>query len=270
MNTQEAYPSDMSNESVPIPDAFGSWQFEAAEKTPGISFGVEIADEIPVWRTDLPADLDQANTQLTEQEGELGDTLAALNTTPERIDVLVRQAQLAGTTDISFEAPGAETLAEPDFELLDMVQTINSPTVGISFAVGDERTSNIEAAFTQFNEDMSSLLRMVAHFAWIETEIGGELLARSVVSWTGDMDTSWATGLKEEIYQLHKRSLGQALSTRNIALHAITITAQSALKLSVLLATPGGQLLALPLVWKYVKQIMTDVKRYKEITKVPI
>lgn len=270
MTDQDQSREEMNNDTVPIPAAFNSWQFEPAQETVGVAFGLGASDDIPVWRTELPADLDQASGQLDSGEAQIADTLAALNTTPERIDGLVRQAQLSGTAGVSFDTADLDTLAGPEADLLDMVQTVNSPSVGVSFAVGDERTSRIETAFHQFNEDMSRLLRLVANFAWVETEIGGELLARSVVSWTGDMDTSWAAGLKSEIYQLHKRSLGQALATRNIALHAITITAQSALKLSILLATPGGGLLALPMVWKYVKQIMADVQKYKELAKVPI
>jgi hypothetical protein len=270
MTDQDLAQGKKNNETVPIPAAFSSWQFEPAEDTAGIAFGLGESEDIPVWRTELPADLDQASQQLNSDQAQIADTLAALNTTPDRIDGLVRQAQVAGTAGVSFDTSGIDALSEPEADLLDMVQTINSPSIGVSFAVGDEKTSKIESAFSHFNDDMTRLLRLVANFAWVETEIGGELLARSVVSWTGDMDTSWANGLKVEIYQLHKRSLGQALATRNIALHAVTITAQSALKLSVLLATPGGGLLALPMVWKYVKQIMADVQRYKEITKVPI
>jgi hypothetical protein len=270
MIDQELPMDEMSNETASFPAAFASWQFQDAQDSANVSFDLASAGEIPVWRTELPADLDQAADQLIAEAAQIEDTLSALDTTPERIDALVRQSQLASTGGVSFDAAGLDALSEPDADLLDMVQTINSPTVGISFAVGDERTTKIETAFHQFNDDMGRLLRFVAHFAWVETEIGGELLARSVVSWTGDLDTSWGSGLKEEIYQLHKSSLAQALATRNIALHAITITAQSAIKLSVLLATPGGGLLALPMVWKYVKQIMADVQKYKEITKVPV
>ncbi len=269
MTDQDLLRGEMGEEITPIPAAFSSWQFEPAGDTGGLSFAAGDSEDVPIWRTDLPADFDQAWDQLAAADAQINDTLSALNTTPERIDSLVYQAQLTGA-GMSFDASGLDTLPEPDADLLEMVQTLNSPTIGISFAVGDDRTSKIETAYTQFNKDMARLLRLVANFAWVETEVGGELLARSVVSWTGDLDTSWVAGLEEEVYQLHKRSLHQALATRNIALHAITITASSALKLSVLIATPGGGLLALPMVWKYVKQIMADIQKYKEILKVPL
>jgi hypothetical protein len=271
MNTDNGPHQPVMNKETVAPSAlFGSWQFQSQQSATGVFFGVSSAGEVPVWRTELPVDLGEASEQLAEDEAQLDDSLAVLNSTPDRIDALVQRAQLASSAGISFDAASPDPLPEPDAELLDMVQTINSPAVGVSFAVGDEQQSDLETAYHQFNEDMARLLRQVANFAWVETVLSGDLVARSVVSWTGDLDTNWASGLKEEIYQLHKHSLTQALATRNIALHAVTITAHSALKLSVLLATPGGGLLALPLVWKYVKQIMADVQRYKEITKVPI
>jgi hypothetical protein len=117
---------------------------------------------------------------------------------------------------------------------------------------------------------MNRLLRLVTHFAWVETEIEGQLLGRSVVSWSGDLDTNWASSAAAEVYQLHQRSLNQALVTRNIALHAVTITTQSAVKLAVLLAAPGGALLALPVAWKFVKSILADIQKYKDLTRAPL
>ena len=260
----------MNNETAPLPAAYASSKFQQVKDTAEISFGLASGEGIPVWRSQLPADPERAASQLAENETQTQDSINALNAVPDRIDTLVQQAQLASSGVVSFDTAAMDTLPQPEADLLDLVETINSPAVGVSFAVGGEDQSKIETAFAQFDDDMQRLLRLVTHFAWVETEVEGQLLSRSVVSWTGDLDTNWAAGLKADIYQLHKRSLIQALATRNIALHAITITAQSAVKLSVLLATPGGAILALPLAWKFVKQILADIQKYKEITKIPI
>jgi len=258
----------MSKDSPPLPAAFGYWQFETTSDKPGGSFeAASTTDEtVPVWRSEFPADPVAAAAALTENENQTQGSIIALNSVPDRIDTLLLQVQLADPAGVSFDIT---SMPEPEAELLDLVQTINMPATGVSFVVGGEDQNKIEEAFAQFDSDMKRLLRLVTHFAWVETEVEGVLLGRSVVSWTGDLDTNWATGLKADIYQLHKRSLIQALATRNIALHAITITAQSAVKLSVLLATPGGAILALPLAWKFVKQILADIQKYKEITKIP-
>ncbi len=259
----------MNKDSDPLPAAFGEWQFKPSTDTPAVSFGLDAASDegIPVWRKDLSADPDDAAAELTHSEALTQVSLDELNAVPDRIDNLIQQAQIAGAGGISFEVA---TMPEPEADLLDLIDTINRPAVEVSFAIGGEDRSKIEGAFDQFGSDMNQLLRLVTHFAWVETQIEGELLGRSVVSWTGDMDTNWATGIKDEVYQLHRRSLNQALVTRNIALHAVTITTQSAVKLAVLLAAPGGALLALPVAWKFVKAIMADIQKYKDLTKVPL
>jgi hypothetical protein len=256
------------NES-PLPAAFGSWQFQQTSDAVGLSFDIAFGDEIPVWRSDLSADIKKASAKLTEHETHIQDSMAALNDVPERIDALVHQAQLASAGGVSFDSAAIGALPEPEAELLDMVHTINLPAAGVSYALGGEEQSKIEAAFAQFADDMQRLLRLVTHFAWVDTEVEGELLGRSVVSWTSDLDTNWEIGLKTETYQLHKRTLVQALATRNVTLHAITITTQTAIKLSILLTTPASAILALPLAWKFVKQIMADVQKHKEITQIP-
>jgi hypothetical protein len=88
MTDQDLAQGKKNNETVPIPAAFSSWQFEPAEDTAGIAFGLGESEDIPVWRTELPADLDQASQQLNSDQAQIADTLAALNTTPDRIDAL--------------------------------------------------------------------------------------------------------------------------------------------------------------------------------------
>jgi hypothetical protein len=259
----------MNNDSDPLPAAFESWQFESDKSVPGVSFGLDSAPEerIPVWRKDLSADPEVAAAELTASEALTQASMEELDAVPGRIDDLISHVQSESVGGVSFAAPSTEALPAPEAELLDLLGTINSPAVGISFAVGGEEQGKIENAFDQFGSDMNRLLRLVTHFAWVETEIEGQLLGRSVVSWSGDLDTNWASSAAAEVYQMHQRSLNQALVTRNIALHAVTITTQSAVKLAVLLAAPGGALLALPVAWKFVKGILADIQKYKDLTQ---
>ena len=262
----------MKSEIDPLPDAFGGWQFSPTTDTSSVSFSLDTTpdEQIPVWRQELPLDPEAATAELLENEAQMQLSMQALDEVPGRIDALVLQTQQASLDGISFAADSLETLPEPEADLMDLVQTINKPAVGVSFEVGGEDQSKLETAFTQFGADMEHLFRLVTHFAWVETQIEDVLLGRSIVSWTGDLDTSWKSGLKDEIHQLHKSSLNQALATRNLVLHAVTITTKSAAKLAVLLATPGGAILALPVAWKFIKQILADVQKYKELTKIPI
>lgn len=255
-----------------IQAVFGRWQFSPLDEQPGISFDLEGAPEeqVPVWHSDFSIDPVEADAQLAEMEGILHLSSAALDDVPARIDALVIRAQQMATAGVSFSPAALEALPDPEAAALDLIQTINMPAAGLSFSPGGEEQGKLQAAFDEFRSDLDQLLRLVTNFAWVETQLDGSVVGHSVVSWTGDLDTSWKTALKAEVHQLHKRSLNHALATRNLALHAVTVTVKSAAKLAVLLATPGGAFLALPVAWKFVKQILADVQQYKQLTKIPI
>jgi hypothetical protein len=84
------------------------------------------------------------------------------------------------------------------------------------------------------------------------------------------LNTAWKPGLLPENRDLHRRALQQALATRHIVMHALVVTTGSAAKLALLLTTPASALLALPVAWKLVKQIMADIEKYKQIAKIPL
>jgi hypothetical protein len=54
-----------------------------------------------------------------------------------------------------------------------------------------------------------------------------------------------------------------ALASRLALLRLITTVLQATAKISILLATPGAQLLALPAAWRYVNQILKDFETYR-------
>jgi hypothetical protein len=252
---------------VSTPAIFEMWGTSSDSISPGISYSLEEAGGVsaPVWRLPLPADPEKAETQLRERQALLESSQAALEGVPERIDRLLEGTRLASSGRIAFDIEAAQALPEPETDLLASLQSLRQPLLGVSFAVDEEQRGKLEAAFERFNADIDRLLRTISHFAWVETEVGEKLIARTIVSWDGDADTAWGTELKPLEYQDHQRSLSQALASRNIILHAILVTVQSAAKLAVLLATPGGALLALPLAWKFVNQILTDVEKFQNL-----
>ena len=91
------------------------------------------------------------------------------------------------------------------------------------------------------------------------------MLARTVVGWTGDLDTLWEQYLRPEQIDLHRRSLNLAITSRAAMLRTFIVTTQGAAKLSILLATPGGAILALPAAWKYVNQILAELEKIRDL-----
>ena len=229
-----------------------------------------VAQAYPVWRLDLPADSTSAEMVLAERQEVLSASELALKDVPERIEDLVLQARAIGGVGLSFAPQTAETLPEPEADALELLHTLELPAVGLSFAAGSDERRGLEQAFDQFKADMDDLLRLVTHFAWVETQQEGRLIGRTVVGWSGDLDTLWQPGLTPEQHELHRSSLRQALASRNILLHAVVVTLRSAAKLAVLLTTPGGALLVVPVAWKFVKEIMADIEKYKLIAETPL
>jgi hypothetical protein len=82
-----------------------------------------------------------------------------------------------------------------------------------------------------------------------------------------DANTFWQWGTSPEQFGLHQRTLKLAIDSRNALMRTFGLTAEAAVKLSVLLATPGGAIVALPAAWKYVNQILTEVGQYRALTQ---
>ncbi len=109
--------------------------------------------------------------------------------------------------------------------------------------------------------------RFVGHYAWVETRTQGQLLGQTAVSWTGDANTVWQEGLDPAQMALHQRTLTLALASRDTVIRTFILVASGAARLSVLLATPGGAILALRAAWKFVKQVQAELERHQQITK---
>jgi hypothetical protein len=85
-----------------------------------------------------------------------------------------------------------------------------------------------------------------------------DLLGQTTVSWSGDVNTVWRVGLSPEDVKLHQRTLALALQSRDTLLQILVMATQFAVKLSVLLAMPGGAILALPAAWKFINQVLAE------------
>jgi hypothetical protein len=72
----------------------------------------------------------------------------------------------------------------------------------------------------------------------------------------GDMHTVWHAGLDPTLAMLHQR----ALASRDARMRTVVV-ARVALKLSVLMSTPGGALLALPAAWTFVHQVPAELAK---------
>lgn len=242
----------------------------------GVAFGTTgvATAEAPVWRANLPADLHQAAERLDKAEEGLEASQQALTVATDRIDALVERR----STGLAFDTPvagalAAETfaagagLAEPERELLGLLQEAKTGRPPVSFAAGEEVSGGLRQAAQQFQGFMERVRQVVAHYAWVETHVEGELLGRTTVGWTGDMRTAWQEGLDPAQMALHQRTLTLALASRETLIQTLVVVTSGAARLSMLLSTPVGAILALPAAWKFINQVRAEIEKHQQITK---
>jgi hypothetical protein len=203
---------------------------------------------------DLPADPLQAEAWLAREEAGLDAAQRALGMAAERMDAFALSPGVP-----SFSAgPG------PEAELLALLAaTPGGQRAGtVSFAPGDRFGAWADAE-RELREFLDTLLRSIAHAAWVETRVGGELAAQSAVGWTGDTETALEEGIDLARAALHGRALDLALRRRQVSMRAFAVAAEGAAKLAVLTAAPGGAILALPAALKYVRALMEQLQQFR-------
>jgi hypothetical protein len=253
----------------PLPGVLGNWDIPPLPVGEVVSFGAPSPDigPAPAWRVDLPADPSAAIQQLENSRAELQASQEALNNVPDRIENLVNRSQAEARGEVSF---AAEPLPPAEAELIRMLGAAGQIAVRgeqpeVSFGLGQDLGAELRKATEGFQQFTQRISRLIAHFAWVETQVTGHLLARTVVGWTGDTDTLWEQYLGPEQIDLHRRSLNLAITSRAAMLRTFIVTTQGAAKLSILLATPGGAILALPAAWKYVNQILAELEKIRDL-----
>ena len=242
-----------------LPPIFQTWQFTPTQVNGELSFEVAAAPDEPaaLWSLDLPADPEQAQAQLARMEAQIQAAQEALASAPERLDAFVGRMQSGQEAEFALEAArpaeaGATRAAEA--ELLVWLETVQPGEVSFEAAVS--REGELEETVSQFRQALDVLTGQILHLAKVETRQDGELIANSLVSWKGDLDTSWRERISPEEQDLHQRSLHLAVISRLAMLKMVVTTAQGAAKIAALIATPGGAILALPAAWKYLQKLI--------------
>jgi hypothetical protein len=111
---------------------------------------------------------------------------------------------------------------------------------------------------------LAQLLDRVADLARgrarIETRVEGALVAQSITTLSGDTELWAAPRLSLTGAQLHARSVAVAVRTRHAWARILTLTVRGAGRLAVI-GLPGGALSAVPLVWRFVRDVLRELRR---------
>jgi hypothetical protein len=247
------------------------WETTPAQPGGAVSFAAPGADvleaDVPVWRVSLSGELRQAATDLEDSLAQVETSRGALAAARTRLDSLV--ARRRSESDVSFAVASAgPDLPAPEQELLQQLSAIKGEDAAVSFGLlGLPSRSGLEAAGEQFRGVMARLTQSLIYYALVETRLEARLMGRTAISWSADAKTLWQSSTPPEVFALHQRSLKLAVESRNSLLRMFVLTAQAAVRLSVLVATPGGQLLALPAAWKFVNQVLAEIGQYRELQR---
>jgi hypothetical protein len=196
----------------------------------GESFGSG-EDGPPVWRAVLAADVSLAAADLAEAESRLTAAQRGLELAERRRATTLEVAReaAAGAANRAFGASPDAAVATDERDLLDSLRQPR-PEAGAS----------IWSALAQLHLDGT-----------VETELGGQLVARTLLGWAAGERTVWRAECTDSQAALHRRTVSLAMESRVVLVRRLSLGLRYAARVAATLALPGGPLLALPTVLRY-------------------
>ncbi len=247
---------------------FGAWELSAASAEGTVSFaapGAPAETEGLVWRMDLPADSAAAQAQLDAQLARMKASEAALPTVQARVRSVAARAKTAASEPVSF---AATPLEGAEGELLTELAQLRPAEGMVEFGLLDSlKEKVIPPAWGDALQKAQPLLdrvqNAVLYSALVETRIAGQHIARTTIGWAGDANTAWGHDAHPDDLALHARALALAIASRHMLTRIFMLTA----RLAVTLSAPGGPVLALPAAWKFINQVLAEVRQYQELAQ---
>ena len=243
-------------------DPFGLW--DIAPATGGVSFsaGAAPVPEEPIYHASF-ASPEQGLALLDLRQRELAGQQATLGRLEERLNQIV---QSGGS--VAFAAPGE---VEPEFVTpeLELDAAIRHMTEPVSYGLLDrwkkkEQEDDLEAT-SQWRKFLDQARELVMNYARVQTEVAGIPIGQTAVDWTGDFRTIWTPTVTSTDMALHYRNITGTLQYRLGTLRLVGVVGAGAANIAVKLAVPGGQLLALPAVWNFVKDVLAEWRKLQAL-----
>ncbi|MCS6846829.1 MAG: hypothetical protein RMN52_03845 [Anaerolineae bacterium] len=229
-------------------ELFGAW-------TTGAAVEKDLAASAPaigaIWRRAVPPDARTARSALQAQD-------EALQRDHENIEKAIQRLN----DFIEAWTPGQPARAKslkdapqpPEDALAAALDRIRAPQA-------KDLLDPLQAAREEFDAFVRRVGELVSHYAVIETSSNGTLIARTLVSWTGDFKSLLRSDATPDQIRLHERNVRAALARRAALIRLMGVISTSAAKIALRLATPGAQLLVLPALWQFVRDVIEELRR---------
>ncbi len=231
-------------------DLFGIW--EAAPAPEAVSFDAA-APAVPTWRVALPASPDEAQALLEARIREMTHSTQDLAQAQTRLAHVDLSAAL-----VSFAVPGAMTQEDRLREALGAARAAGE----MSFAA---EAPELAAERRSWQDHLAQVQDMLAHAAYVETEIAEALIGRTAVSWDGDFRTTWQAGASAESMRLHQQSLHLAMVWRMALIRLAMVVGRGAVRLAASAGISG--VLALPAAWRFVQDVLDELRRLRAVQR---
>ncbi|MBX0329778.1 hypothetical protein K2Z83_19085 [Oscillochloris sp. ZM17-4] len=228
----------------------GPWTTRPAPPA-SFSAGAAPAAGAPVWRARLPADPQAARAALDDAGRGLRAQGAALETAEGRM----RRVAGGGASFAAGRTPA------PELELMGLIGELRAAESGASsFGLRETASAGWGEAEAKFRAFAAQIHETLTSYAVVETEFGRALIGRTSVGWTGDVRSLLAAGLSPDQADLHRRTLALALESRAALLRTFTTVLRGATIVATMISSPVGAVTALPAAWKFVDQLLSDMR----------
>ena len=262
-------------------DPLGLWQVpERPARDEAVAFSVGEAKapaepEAPTWRVSLPDSPEAAQAILQRQSRAMQLAQRDLQRVDRQLTAFDPQKEEAG---VSFSA--ADELSAPKSDLLQSIARYQPApeTEVVAYGLFSWRKDRKKAeekkprsratlapedrqTMAQWRAFMEQVRRTVGNYAHVETEIGALRVGATAVSWTGDFTTTWAMDVAPVAMRVHTQSVHLALASRIALLRIVSVVTTGAAGLALKAAVPGGQVLLLPATWRFVRDVLAELRR---------
>ena len=256
-------------------DPLGLWQApERPARDEAVAFSVGEAKapaetEEPTWRISLPDSPAAAQAILQRQSRAMQLAQQDLQRVDCQLTVFDPQEEEMG---VSFSV--ADELSAPKSDLLQSVARYQPAPETEVVAYGlfrrkkaEEEEAEVKAALApedrqtmaQWHAFVEQVRRTVGHYAHVETEMGAVMVGSTAVGWTGDFATTWAADVAPAEMRVHIQSVH--LASRIALMRIISVVTTGAAGLALKAAVPGGQVLLLPATWRFVRDVLEELRR---------
>jgi hypothetical protein len=241
---------------APGTDVLGLWRASTSTASIAFASSPSVTQEIPIWDIGLPADRMQAATLLVSCDAIVQAASRRLADVTTQLSAILDRY----LADVAFSGEDSTPGATAEAELiwwLSQADEVCAPALHRN----NRQVEWLERSSEALRALSFRLVPSCAPSAWVETRIDGDIMARSLLHMAGISDTLCRRGLSQRTVRLHQDSVRLVVESRAVLLNAVACTVRGAVAISMRLTMPGGPILALPILWRFVHRMLSEVDR---------